>query len=52
MMEIGTKFDAENKIWAGPEIKPFFNPKVSLGQVIIRMLSMHGPKIAQVIEKH
>lgn len=48
MLEIGTKFNATEKIWMGPEIKPLFNPKVSIGQVIIRMLSMHGPKIAQV----
>lgn len=47
MLEIGTKFNAEDKLWEGPEIKPFFNPKVSIGQVIIRMLAMHGPKIAQ-----
>ncbi|XP_055313634.1 probable 4-coumarate--CoA ligase 3 [Sitodiplosis mosellana] len=48
MLEIGTRFNAEEKLWEGPDIKPFFNPKVSIGQVIIRMMSMHGPKIAQV----
>ena len=47
MLEIGTSFNAEEKLWEGPDIKPFFNPKVSIGQVLIRMLSMHGPKIAQ-----
>lgn len=47
MLEIGTRFNAEEKLWEGPDIKPFFNPKVSIGQVIIRMMSMHGPKIAQ-----
>lgn len=47
MLEVGTKFNAEEKLWEGPEIKSFFNPKISIGQVIIRMLSMHGTKIAQ-----
>lgn len=47
MLEVGTKYNAEQKLWEGPEIKSLFNPKVSIGQVIIRMLSMHGPKIAQ-----
>lgn len=48
MLEIDTKYNPVEKLWEGPLIKPLFNPKVPIGQVIINMLSMHGPKIAQV----
>lgn len=48
MLEIDTKFNSDEKLWEGPKIKPLFNPKVSMGRVILSMLSMHGPKIAQV----
>lgn len=48
MLEIDTTYDSKRKIWEGPNIKHLYNPKVSLGQVILNMLTMHGPKIAQV----
>lgn len=52
MLEIDTKFDPVEKLWEGPRIKPLFNPKVAIGQVIINMLSMHGQKVAQVSYKN
>lgn len=51
MLEIDTKFNAEQKLWEGPQIKSLFNPKVSIGQVIVKMLFMHGTKIAQASTK-
>lgn len=48
MLEIDTKYDAEAKLWEGPKIKQLYNPKLSIGQVILNMLTLHGPKIAQV----
>lgn len=48
MLEVDTKYDPDLKLWEGPKIKHLYNPKVSIGQVILNMLSLHGPKIAEV----
>lgn len=48
MLEIGTKYDPDAKLWEGPKIKQLYNPKLSIGQVILNMQTLHGPKIAQV----
>lgn len=43
-----TKYDAENKLWKGNEVTPLYNPKVSIGEVILKALAVNGPKITQV----
>lgn len=43
-----TNFDKENKIWSGIKTPPLFNSKISVGQVILRALTTHGSKTAQV----
>lgn len=42
------KFDKENKIWDGRDVPQVFNPNVSLGNILLKSLALHGSKIAQV----
>lgn len=44
-----SKFDRGNKIWNGVKTPPLLNPKISLGQVLMRSLVHHGSKVAQVV---
>lgn len=46
----GTNFNKELKLWTGINIPPLYNPKVSIGFVILKSLNEHGAKIAQVSE--
>lgn len=48
MLEVDTKYDSKLNLWDGPKIKHLYNPKISIGQVILNMLSLHGPKVAEV----
>lgn len=45
------KYDAVKRQWESLEPPKFNNdPKLSLGQRILDLLSKHGPKVAQVFE--
>lgn len=48
---LSTKFDSKNKLWKGNEITPIYNAKVSLGQVILKVLEVNGPKFSQVLKQ-
>lgn len=43
-----TTYNKEEKLWYGANIPPLYNPKVSIGQVLLNSMSMFGSKIAQV----
>lgn len=43
-----TNFDEKTKLWTGADVPPLFNPNISIAQVLLRMLKIHGSKIAQV----
>lgn len=43
-----TYFDEKTKLWTGADVPPLFNPNISIAQVLLRMLKIHGSKIAQV----
>lgn len=43
-----TSYDANKKIWSGPAITPIYNPKTSIGPVVLQALANFGPKIAQI----
>lgn len=43
-----TYFDAQRKQWNGLKSRPLFNPQTTLGEVLLKSMQMHGPKIAQV----
>lgn len=45
---LSTKFDATAKLWKGKNVTPFYNPKVSVGQVVLRALAVNGSKVSQV----
>lgn len=45
-----TTYDKDNKVWSGKDIVPTYNPKISIAQVILSTLHMHGPGIAQVLK--
>lgn len=43
------KFDKPNKIWSSNTTKPLaFNPNVSIGNLLLKSMEIHGTKIAQV----
>lgn len=42
------KFDEKNQTWDGCDIPSVFNPNVSLGNILLKSLALHGSKIAQV----
>ena len=44
-----TQYDKDLKLWSGHDIPPFFNPKISLAQVLLDSMTKFGSKIAQVI---
>lgn len=46
-----TIYDKNKKLWKGTNTPAVYNPKVSLGQVILRVCKNFGPKIAQVTTK-
>lgn len=46
-MAAATKYNAEEKIWSGPEYT-FKNPTVSFGQSLLDKLELHGDKLMQV----
>lgn len=48
-MEMRTVYDEKNKLWKGEDVPPLYNPEISLGQVLLKALTIFGPKIAQVI---
>lgn len=43
-----SSFNAETKIWSGRKVKPIFNPKASLGQIIHRTLQVNPNNIIQI----
>lgn len=44
----GTTFDNEAKLWSGPDILPLYNPKISIGQVVLNAMATFGSRVAQV----
>lgn len=47
-MEAKTYFDAEKNLWKGVATVPLYNPKASLGQVLLKAFTVFGSNIAQV----
>lgn len=43
-----TSFNKERKEWSGPMAETVFNPKTSVGNVILNLLAVNDSRIAQV----
>lgn len=43
-----TFYDEKRKQWNGLKSRPLFNPQTTLGEILLKSMQMHGPKIAQV----
>lgn len=43
-----SSFDSENNTWSGRDVKPPFNPNISIGQAVLWILEKNPNKIAQV----
>lgn len=43
-----TIFNAEEKLWSGVDLPSLYNPKISLGHVLLRAMKSNPHKIAQV----
>lgn len=43
-----THYDKELKVWSGETLKPLYNSKISLGEIVLRALITNGSRIAQV----
>lgn len=43
-----TEFDEKTKLWKGLDLPPLYNPKASVGQILLNALSLNGSKIAQI----
>lgn len=43
-----TTYDEKRKLWHGTAARSLYDPKIGLGEVLLKMMRVHGPKIAQV----
>lgn len=43
-----TTFDAEKKQWSGLKVDTIFNPKTSLGSVLLNVMQVNGSRVALV----
>lgn len=43
-----TDFDENTKLWSSVDIPPIFNTNVSMGQILLELMRLHGSKVAQV----
>lgn len=44
-----TTYDENLKLWFGANLTPLYNPKISIGEILLRSLMSNGCNIAQVI---
>lgn len=43
-----THYNKDLKLWSGNNVRPCYNPKISIGEVVLHSLVANGPRIAQV----
>ena len=43
-----TYFDEKAKLWSGCNIPPLYNPKISIGQLVLKSMRSYSSKVAQV----
>lgn len=43
-----TVYNAGETKWQGVKTRPLYNPEITLGEVLLKSMQVHGSKIAQV----
>lgn len=47
-----TNFNSANKLWSGKKCSPIYNPKASIGQIVLDALNRNPEKVVQVSDNN
>lgn len=47
-----THCNKDSRIWSGNDIKPLFNPKLSVGETVLHYLIANGTRTARVYRNY